>query len=129
MSADSETLAEFTERVREFAVEREWSQFHDPKNLTMALSAEVGELTALFQWLTPEESRLLPRELGRRQRVEDELADVLIYLVRLADVLEIDLVAVGRAKLERNAERYPVELAKGSAAKYDELHQRRTPGP
>jgi dCTP diphosphatase len=114
-------LLDFAARLRQFSAERDWGQFHDPKNLAMALSAEVGELVALFQWLTPEQARSVCSDPGDRARVEDEMADVFTYLVRLADVLGVDLLSVGAAKLSRNAERYPVELARGSATKYDEL--------
>ncbi|MGK5114755.1 nucleotide pyrophosphohydrolase [Geodermatophilus sp. CPCC 205506] len=120
-SARDGTLGEFVARVREFSDQRDWGQFHDPKNLTMALSAEVGELVAIFQWLTAEQARAVSGDATRWPKVEDEIADVLIYLVRLADVLGVDLLNVGAAKLSRNAERYPVELARGTATKYDEL--------
>lgn len=94
-------------RLRKFASARDWEQFHTPKNLAMALSGEVGELLEIFQWLTPDESASV-MDSDRAPDVEDELADVLIYLVRLADVLDIDLAAVARAKMERNETRFPL---------------------
>ena len=106
-------------RLRLFAAEREWEQFHTPKNLSMARAGEAGELLEIFQWLTPEESSdVMDR---RRVAVTDELADVLIYLVRLADVLDVDLMTAAMDKVERNETRYPPGLARGNAGKYDEL--------
>jgi NTP pyrophosphatase (non-canonical NTP hydrolase) len=102
-------------RLAEFAAERDWEQFHSPKNLAMALAAEAGELVEQFQWLTEKESANLDAE--RKQAVAHELADVLIYLVRLADRLAIDLDAVVPEKIRINAEKYPVALAKGRATK------------
>jgi dCTP diphosphatase len=105
--------------VRAFAEARDWQQFHTPKNLAMALSVEAAELLERFQWLTPEQSSTLDAE--RREQVQQEMADVLIYLVRLADVLGIDLAAAAAGKMRLNAAKYPADKAKGSAAKYSEL--------
>lgn len=110
-------IDELTEAVRQFAAEREWEQFHTPKNLAMALSGEAGELLAEFQWLTAEQSSSLNAE--QRQAVGEEMADVLIYLCRLADVTGIDLMAAAEAKLEANRARYSVEVAKGNAVKVE----------
>jgi dCTP diphosphatase len=104
-------------RLQAFARERDWEQFHTPKNLAMALSAEAGEVLELFQWLTPEQSRAVTATPAGAKRVGQELADVLIYLVRLADVLGVDMEAAVEAKLEVNADKYPVELARGNATK------------
>jgi dCTP diphosphatase len=105
-------------RLRDFVAARQWESIHSPKNLAMALTGEAGELVALFQWLSDDEIRkTLPKEDFRRQ-VSDELADVLIYLIRLADVCQIDLLMEAWAKIDRNEERYPVELARGNPAKY-----------
>lgn len=104
------------QRLAEFAAERDWEQFHSPKNLAMALAAEAGELVELFQWLTETESANL--DAKKKQEVAYELADVLIYLLRLADRLDIDLDMVVPEKIRINADRYPVALAKGSAAKF-----------
>jgi len=102
-----------------FAVERDWAQFHSPKNLVMALSGEVGELTEHFQWLTLEQSERLSAET--LAEVELEIADVLLFLVRLADRLGVDPVRAAERKLELNAKKYPVEKARGIATKYDKL--------
>src|SRR3954467_4875221 len=112
-------LEQLRTRLAAFAADRDWDQFHNPKNLAMALSGEVGELVEHFQWLTFEEARALPA--GTREEVALEAADVLLYLVRLCDKLGIDLAAAAWRKLAINAERYPVEKAQGSAAKYDKL--------
>ena len=114
-------LADLTERLRAFVTERDWEQFHSPKNLSMALAGEAGELLELFQWLTQEESRALADSPEQMAKVREELADILIYLVRLADVLGVDLEAAALAKIETNAERYPVEKARGRATKYSDL--------
>ena len=105
--------------MRRFAEERDWDPFHSPKNLAAALSVEAAELLEHFQWLGEAQSRALPEPT--RERVAEEMADVLLYLVRLADKLDVDLEAAARAKLLRNAEKYPVEKARGSARKYDQL--------
>jgi dCTP diphosphatase len=109
-----EPVAELQRRLRDFARERDWEQFHTPKNLAMALAGEVGELVEIFQWLTPEEASQV-MEGPRADDVEDELADVLIYLLRIADVLGIDLAEATRAKLERNEHRYPAPHVRGRA--------------
>jgi NTP pyrophosphatase (non-canonical NTP hydrolase) len=111
-------LTELKERLRVFVAERDWDQFHSPKNLAMALSVEAAELVELFQWLTEVESVTLDAE--RRQRAADELADVLVYLVQIADRLDIDLLQAAGEKLERNAVKYPAERVRGQARKYDE---------
>ncbi|AZE35531.1 nucleotide pyrophosphohydrolase [Pseudomonas chlororaphis] len=101
-----------------FAAERDWDQFHTPKNLAMALSGETGELLERFQWLTPEQSERDALSSEALQAIEEEMADVLLYLVRLADRLKVDLGAIAQAKLQLNAEKYPVAEAKGNAVKY-----------
>lgn len=111
---DLEEVAQF---LRRFAAERDWDQFHTPKNLAMALAGEAGELVEIFQWLTPEESATVGEDPARRRAVEDELADVLQYVVRLADVLGIDLAEAVWRKLRENAERYPASEVRGSAEK------------
>lgn len=105
-------------QLRQFAQERNWEQFHSPKNLATALVAEAGELVAHFQWLTEEQSKNIP--VDKITEIEEEIADVLIYLVRLADKLNIDLFAAAQRKIGINAEKYPVEKVKGSAKKYTE---------
>ena len=108
--------------IREFAAERDWNRFHTPKNLAMAVAGEAGELLAEFQWLSEQESIEGMRQGGPlRDRVAAEIADVFIYLLRLADVAEIDLLATVEAKMLVNSQRYPVHLARGSAEKYTQL--------
>lgn len=102
-----DSLSDLRDQLRDFAQARDWEQFHTPKNLAMALAAEVGELLEIFQWLTPEESEGVSGVDDRQDAVADELADITIYLVRLADVLGIDLAAVSRDKIKRNEERFP----------------------
>lgn len=106
------------QRLREFADERAWRQFHTPKNLAMALAVEAGELLEVFQWLTPEQSIQLADDTNDRRRAQEELADVLIYAIRLADILGIDVKAAIENKIDANAEKYPVGEAHGSAEKY-----------
>jgi NTP pyrophosphatase (non-canonical NTP hydrolase) len=118
MADDVRDLTDLRDRLRTFVAERDWDQFHSPKNLSMALAVEAAELVEIFQWLTEEESAVL--DTGRRARVEAELADILVYLVRIADRLDVDLLqAVGR-KLGENARKYPADRVRGKALKYDE---------
>ncbi len=111
LSADS--LENLRRRLADFAARRDWDQFHSPKNLSMALIAEAAELVEHFQWLTGEESsRLSP---DKHKEVSYELADILIYLIRLADKLEVDLIAVAGEKTHLNEQRYPVDKVRGKA--------------
>ena len=111
-------LPDLARRLREFAQERDWEQFHSPKNLAMALVGEAGELAAEFQWMTEAQSKTPdPAQLAR---IRAETADVLNYLVRLSDKLGIDLIAAAHEKIEVNAARYPVEKVRGSSKKYNE---------
>ena len=112
-------LEEIRNELRRFAAERDWDQFHSPKNLATALTIEAAELLEHFQWLTDAESQNLEGE--EREKVILELADVFLYLVRLADKLDADLVEAAQRKLVINAKRYPVSLSKGSAKKYTDL--------
>lgn len=107
------TLADLTLVLRRFAAERDWEQFHSPKNLAMALSVEVAELLEHFQWLTQQQSLRL--DADKQRAVREEVADVLIYLTRLADRLDIDLLAAAEEKIARNAEKYPVATSQGNA--------------
>ena len=116
MTRSDDTLTALRDALRRFAAARDWQQFHTPKNLAMALSVETAELLEHFQWLTAEQSAGLD---ARTQRaVADEIADVLIYLTRLADVLGIDPVAAAKRKMVINARNYPVRRARGNARKY-----------
>ena len=106
---------------REFAAERDWEQFHTPKNLAMALAGEAGELLEIFQWLTPDQAAHVADTARGKEAVAHELADVLAYTIRLADMLGIDLSRALWDKLRLNGEKYPVERAKGHARKYSDL--------
>mgnify|MGYP003402241022 FL=1 len=115
----NDPLIALRDTLRAFTREREWDRYHTPKNLAMALIVEAAELAEHFQWLTAEESQS-PQD-GKREQIRDELADVLIYLVELADTLDVDLAAAARDKIVKNALKYPVDKARGNAKKYDEL--------
>jgi NTP pyrophosphatase (non-canonical NTP hydrolase) len=110
-------LEQLTRRVRDFAHARDWEQFHTPKNLSMALAGEVGELLAELQWLTDEQAWAVMSDEEAATRIRGEMADVFIYLVRLADVLGVDLIDLARAKLAENERRYDVATHYGSARK------------
>lgn len=112
-------LVELRDLLRTFAAERDWDQFHTPKNLATALSVESAELLEHFQWLKDDESRNLPDPT--KEAVAQEMADVLLYLVRLADKLDVDLVEAARRKVAFNASKYPADLARGNATKYTKL--------
>lgn len=113
-------LIELREALRAFAAERDWDQFHEPKNLLLALVGEVGELAEIFQWLTLDQASRIGDLPDVKAKVSEELADTLMYLVRLADKVNIDLSDAVTKKLEKNAEKYPADLVYGSAKKYDE---------
>lgn len=110
-------VSALTEELRAFADERDWSQFHSPKNLAMALTGEVGELVEIFQWMSEADSRRAAEEPARAQAIGEEMADVLFYLVRMADMLGIDLNTAAQAKLALNARKYPADLSRGSSQK------------
>jgi NTP pyrophosphatase (non-canonical NTP hydrolase) len=113
------TLEDLAARLDAFAAERDWDQFHNPKNLAMALAGEAGELVEHFQWLTFEQAANLPR--STRDEVALECADVLLFLLRLCDKLDIDLATAAEKKLALNAKKYPVEKSRGRATKYNKL--------
>lgn len=112
-------MSDLTLRLRQFAAERDWEQFHSPKNLAISLSVEAGEVLEHFQWLNNEDSQTLPRET--RDQIALELADVLLYLLRLADRLEVNLLESAYQKLTLNGAKYPVSLARGRSTKYTDL--------
>ena len=114
-------LITLRDQLRKFAADRNWEQFHTPRNLLLALVGEVGELAELFQWLSDEQAAVIMRDEQLGARVREELADVLGYVVQLADTLGIDLYEALRAKIILNGEKYPANLAHGTAAKYTEL--------
>ena len=116
MSEKMNNLTEVRDYLRNFAKVREWEQFHSPKNISMALAVEAAELLEHFQWLTEDQSKnLTPDQLAP---IADEIADVQLYLVRLADILNVDLFTAMQNKTRKNEEKYPVELVRGSAQKY-----------
>jgi NTP pyrophosphatase (non-canonical NTP hydrolase) len=110
-------IRELAERLRDFAVARDWEQFHTPKNLAMALAGEAGELLAEFQWLTPEEAAAIMADPQAARQVRSEIADVFLYLTRLADVLGVDLLGSAADKLEENERRYDAATYRGSRRK------------
>jgi dCTP diphosphatase len=112
-------LEEIRLRLAGFAMERNWDQFHTPKNLSMALAAEAAELLEIFQWLTDEQSKAIVDNEKEMVLVRQEIADVFIYLTRLADKLEVDIEKAVLEKISENEKKYPVELAKDSAIKYN----------
>jgi len=116
MNSDLQSL---TQALRDFAKEREWEQFHSPKNLASALTVEAAELLEHFQWLTEEQSRSLTAQ--KKTEVAAETADVFLYLLQICDKLQIDLLEAARSKLAVNAEKYPVERAIGTSKKYTEI--------
>jgi dCTP diphosphatase len=117
--ARSTIVQDIIEQIRAFNRERDWEKYHAPKNLAMAIAVEVAELLEVFQWLTEEQSRDLPQ--AKRQAVEEEIGDITILLLALADELGVDVLDAARKKLERNRIKYPVEKSRGRAEKYDEL--------
>jgi dCTP diphosphatase len=112
----SDSLAELRARINQFVKERDWDQFHSPKNLAMAMIVEAAELVEHFQWDTLEESRQLDDE--KREQVGQELADTFVYLLRIAEVTGIDLIEAANRKIDLNGKKYPIEKAKGSNKKY-----------
>ncbi|WP_406359369.1 nucleotide pyrophosphohydrolase [Streptomyces sp. NBC_00715] len=115
------TIRDLQDTLAQFARERDWEQFHTPKNLAMALAGEAGELLELFQWLTPEQAGALTAQPDGAQALRHELADVFAYLLRLADVTGIDLEEALAEKIELNRRRYPADRAFGRAEKYTKL--------
>ncbi len=107
--------------VREFTKERDWEKFHSPKNLIMSLFKEIGELSEIFQWKKEElsfKNNLTTEEI---ENIKDELSDILIYLIRISDVLDIDIISSSFKKIEKNRDKYPIEKSKGKSTKYDKL--------
>lgn len=114
-------LEKLQKKINTFCEDRDWDQFHSPKNLVMALMGEVGELTEIFQWLDCEESRKVMDDPKKANSTKEEVADVFIYLMRIASKLDIDLIKVAEEKLKLNEEKYPVSKSKGRSNKYTEL--------
>ena len=105
-------------RISDFATERDWNQFHSPKNLSMALIVEAAELVEHFQWMKQKDSFALGKD--KLEAVEEELADILVYLVRMADQLDIDLISAAKKKIKSNEAKYPADMVRGSSKKYTE---------
>ena len=114
-----DALSSLREQLRRFARERDWDQYHSPKNLAAALCVEAAELLEHFQWCTDNESKALPAD--QLAEVQEEMADVLLYLVRLADKLDVDLFEAANNKIVLNAQKYPVDKARGNNRKYTDL--------
>jgi NTP pyrophosphatase (non-canonical NTP hydrolase) len=114
-------IEDLQKKIREFVEERDWEKYHTPKNLVMALSGEVGELTEIFQWLSPEESSQIMSDEKKAIQIRHELADIFVYLLRLSEKLNVSFPEAVKEKLEINQIKYPVALSKGSAKKYTDL--------
>jgi dCTP diphosphatase len=118
----ADSLEDLRRRLQAFVDERDWQQFHSPKNLAMAMIVEAAELVEHFQWMTEQQSRELAPE--KKDLVAQEIADTFVYLLRIAEVLDIDIIDAANRKLELNAKKYPAEKARGSNAKYTEYEER-----
>ncbi|MDR2874311.1 MAG: nucleotide pyrophosphohydrolase [Methylobacillus sp.] len=118
----NDRLNDLRDRLRDFVRERDWEQFHSPKNLAMAMIVEAAELVEHFQWMTEAESRAISPE--KREAVAHEIADTFVYLLRLADVLGVDIVDAANAKITINAQKYPADKVRGSNAKYTEYGEK-----
>lgn len=116
-----DSLISLKEHSQKFIEDRDWSKFHNPKNIAMGLSIEAGELLEIFQWLTEEQSFAIKSESRNLQKVKDEAADIFHFLIRLSTVLDFDLIEAFWEKMKKNESKYPVQLCKGSAEKYSEL--------
>lgn len=110
-------------KLRVFSNERDWDQFHSPKNLIMALTSEVGELSDIFQWLSEEQSKIENIDSKSLEKTKEEIADVFLYILRIADKLNIDLEREAVKKIRINAEKYPIELSKGNSVKYNRRNE------
>ena len=116
-------LDDLIHKLRVFSNERDWDQFHSPKNLIMALTSEVGELSDIFQWLSEEQSKIENIDSKSLEKTKEEIADVFLYILRIADKLNIDLEREAVKKIRINAEKYPIELSKGNSVKYNRRNE------
>ena len=116
-------LNDLINKLRVFSNERDWDQFHSPKNLIMALTSEVGELSDIFQWLSEEQSKIENIDSKSLEKTKEEIADVFLYILRIADKLNIDLDKEAVKKIRINAEKYPIELSKGNSVKYNRRNE------
>jgi dCTP diphosphatase len=114
-------ILELQKQISEFVKERDWDQFHSPKNLTMALSVEASELMEIFQWVSEKESYRISNDVQKKEAISDELADIFYYLLRLSHILNLDLQKSLTNKMEKNKIKYPVEKCKGKSTKYNQL--------
>ncbi len=121
MTQDVLDINELKEKIQNFAIERDWEQFHTPKNLAMALNVEASELLEIFQWLTPEQSQKLVEDPKKMKDIQDEIADIVVYAIRISSILDINIKTAITEKMKQNAQKYPVDKAKGNAKKYSEL--------
>ncbi|MBT67865.1 MAG: nucleotide pyrophosphohydrolase [Thiotrichales bacterium] len=111
-------ITKIQNQLQKFASERDWEQFHTPKNLAMALSVEAAELVEIFQWLNPEQSKLPDKR--QLELINSEVADIAMYLLRFCDLLDVNLEDAIQTKIVKNAEKYPINLSKGNAKKYNQ---------
>lgn len=121
MKDSDRKIHELKEKIKYFCEERDWDQFHNAKELAIALSIEASELLEIFRWKTPEEVEALFKDEKKKEDIEDEMADVLILLVRMAQMYDLDLAEAWDKKMEKNHQKYPVEKAFGQSKKYSEL--------
>ena len=112
------TLQEIKARIKQFIKERDWEQFHSPKNISMSISIEAAELMEHFQWLTTEQSKKLLKDKKKREEIEDELADIAIYIIDFCNLFNIDIEKIIIRKLDKSARKYPTNLVKGKPHKY-----------
>ena len=119
MKDNNVTFTQMKETIKEFVKERDWNQFHSPKNLSMSISIEASELMEHFQWLTTLQSWEVGEDEEMMQEIRDELSDILCYCFNMANVLDIDISSAMETKIEKNKEKYPIDKAKGLATKYD----------
>lgn len=124
MVSDGERkISEIKDKIKEFCEARDWDQFHNAKELAIALSIEASELLEIFRWKTPEEVQALFENEKKKEDIEDEMADILYFLVRIAQLYDLDLSEALDRKMEKNERKYPVDKAKGSSKKYNEFEE------
>ncbi len=119
------SLEQIREEIKEFIKERDWEQFHSPKNISMSIAIEAAELMEHFQWLTEEQSKKLLKDKQKRRAIEDELADIAIFILDFCNLCNIDLEEIIEMKLKKTAEKYPAEIVKGKAHKYTHYHKKK----
>jgi len=118
MSDQNASIQELKDKIKSFVKERDWEQYHSPKNLSMSLAIEVAELMEIFQWLTIEQSKEVAIDPVQKEKIQDEIADIAVYLLNLCNVLDVDISDAIIAKLKKNEKKYPAELVKGKSRKY-----------